>query len=183
MCIQSIRDTSNNPWWDEVKCRSIAEVRDVSKVKGKFASFVAIALEYYSPELSELLSAPSPELRSKPIFQLVCISVAQEAIYEYCHELVERSKEVEEVKGLDTIKYAFEVFCPEAITKAICKLAMVDMETAAEIFEKGWFHLNLSSPELSFFAQRVRRSRRSNESFLSRMIYSLLKVGWKIFPI
>ncbi|XP_018497617.1 uncharacterized protein LOC108865250 [Galendromus occidentalis] len=61
----------------------------------------------------------------------------QEAIFEYCHDVIERSKEVGVVKGLDTIKYAFEVFCPEAITKAICKLAMVDMETAAEIFEKG----------------------------------------------
>lgn len=70
----------------------------------------------------------------------------QEAVFEYCEDLFQLSAgdDSEGTAGaengaeqLDKHTYAFEVFCPEAITKAISRLALVDMETAAQIFLKG----------------------------------------------
>lgn len=69
----------------------------------------------------------------------------QEAVFEYCEDLIQRSAgDSEGTPGsesgseqLDKHTYAFEVFCPEAITKAISRLARVGMETAAQLFLKG----------------------------------------------
>ncbi|OQR79634.1 hypothetical protein BIW11_05594 [Tropilaelaps mercedesae] len=69
----------------------------------------------------------------------------QEAVFEYCEDLFQRSVGDSEgssgaensAEQLDKHTYAFEVFCPEAITKAISRLAFVDMDTAAQIFLRG----------------------------------------------
>lgn len=86
-----------------------------------------------SPLQSERL-----QLKHWPWFGPIDNCSQQEEIYEFCVELLKANSALDPT--FDIASYVIEVWCPEAVMKALCYTRSVDMEKAEEILLRAVIH-------------------------------------------
>lgn len=86
-----------------------------------------------SPHQSERL-----QLKHWPWFGPIDNCSQQEEIYEFCFELLKANSALDPT--FDIASYVIEVWCPEAVMKALCYTRSVDMEKAEEILLRAVIH-------------------------------------------
>lgn len=88
---------------------------------------------FNSPLQSERL-----QLKHWPWFGPIDNCSQQEEIYEFCIELLKANSALDPT--FDIASYVIEVWCPEAVMKALCLTRSVDMEKAEEILLRAVIH-------------------------------------------
>ncbi|XP_064466669.1 uncharacterized protein LOC135377874 isoform X2 [Ornithodoros turicata] len=75
------------------------------------------------------------QLKQQSWFGPIDDTSQQEKIYEYCFELLKRTSNVDE--SFDIAAYVIEVWCPEAVMKALCRTRRINMSRAEEILTRA----------------------------------------------